>query len=157
MNRSAHGERFVSSIVPKYVRRSLKIDEAIPLLYLRGLSTGDMLPALEQLLGKGVSGVSAPNVTRLKSIWKQEYEQWRKRGATVIAVTNYPLSPLAKIVDLVLLTADFSEHWGGEVVSKRVSELCILESLYINYLILKDGNVLTKLHTANEAVAAHKV
>jgi putative transposase len=78
-DRSDSGERFVSSIVPKYMRRSLKIDEAIPLLYLRGLSTGDMLPALEKLLGEGVSGVSAPNVTRLKSIWKQEYEEWRKR------------------------------------------------------------------------------
>ncbi len=58
-DRSDSGERFVSSIVPKYMRRSLKIDEAIPLLYLRGLSTGDMLPALEKLLGGGISGVSA--------------------------------------------------------------------------------------------------
>lgn len=81
----------------------------------------------------------------------------QQRGAEVVAVTNYPLSPLAKASDLVLLTADFSEHWGGEVVSKRVSELCILESLYINYLILKNGEVLTKLRAANEAVAVHKL
>jgi transposase-like protein len=78
-NRSGNDERFVSSIVPRYMRRSLKIDEAIPLLYLRGLSTGDMLPAMEKLLGEGVSGLSPSNVTRLKSCWKQEYEQWCKR------------------------------------------------------------------------------
>jgi len=60
-------ENFVSSIIPPYMRRSPKIDEVVPLLYLRGLSTGDIFPALSELLGPRVSGLSAANVSRLKS------------------------------------------------------------------------------------------
>lgn len=72
-------ENYSSAIVPKYMRRSLKIDEAIPLLYLKGISTGNMYCALEKLLGDKVSGLSASNVTRLKKCWKEEYDLWRKR------------------------------------------------------------------------------
>jgi hypothetical protein len=68
------GDHFISSIVPPYMRRSLKIDEAIPLLYLRGLSNGDFIPCLQKLLGEGVRGLSPANITRLKSSWKKEYE-----------------------------------------------------------------------------------
>jgi transposase-like protein len=62
------------------MRRSPKIDEVIPLLYLRGLSTGDIYPALSELLGSTVSGLSAANVSRLKSSWEREYSQWQKRS-----------------------------------------------------------------------------
>jgi putative transposase len=78
-NRDGSGENFVSSIVPPYMRRSLKIDEAIPLLYLRGLSTGDILPCLQKLLGESVSGLSPANISRLKSGWEHEYTEWQKR------------------------------------------------------------------------------
>jgi putative transposase len=61
------------------MRRSPKIDEVVPLLYLRGLSTGDMYPVLEKLLGESVSGLSAANISRLKACWHREYEQWRKQ------------------------------------------------------------------------------
>lgn len=77
--RSGDRDKFVSMLVPPYMRRSLKIDEAIPLLYLRGLSTGDFIPCLEKLLGKGVRGLSSANICRLKSVWRQEYDAWRKR------------------------------------------------------------------------------
>ncbi|WP_020197993.1 IS256 family transposase, partial [Vibrio owensii] len=50
-----------------------------PLLYLKGISTGDMLPALESLLGKDAKGLSANSICRLKERWYAEYEQWRKR------------------------------------------------------------------------------
>jgi transposase-like protein len=70
---------FSSSIIPPYMRRSPKIDEVVPLLYLRGLSTGDIFPALEKLLGKETSGLSAANVSRLKTAWEHEYAQWHKR------------------------------------------------------------------------------
>ncbi len=83
-------------------------------------------------------------------------EQARARGATAIAVTNYPLSPLAKAADIVLLTADFAEHLNGEVVSKRVSEQCIFESLYINYLIARNGEALAAQERANQAVEVYK-
>jgi transposase-like protein len=78
-NRADGDENFISRILPPYMRRSPKIDEVVPLLYLRGLSTGDMLPALEKLLGKDASGLSAANVSRLKAAWNKDYEQWQKR------------------------------------------------------------------------------
>lgn len=72
-------DHFISSIIPPYMRRSLRIDEAIPLLYLRGLSNGDFIPCLQKLLGEGVRGLSPANITRLKSGWKRDYEVWRQR------------------------------------------------------------------------------
>lgn len=73
------GERFTSRILPPYMRRSPKVEEALPVLYLRGLSTGDFRPALKGLLGEDVSGLSPANVTRLIGIWEAEWEAWRSR------------------------------------------------------------------------------
>jgi putative transposase len=73
-------DEFSSAIVPKYIRRSLKIEEAIPLLYLRGISTNNMYPALEKLLGPNVSGLSASNVSKLKNCWSGEYRKWKNRS-----------------------------------------------------------------------------
>lgn len=80
--RPGKNDCFISCIIPPYMRRSPKIDEVIPLLYLRGLSTGDIYPALSELLGSAVSGLSATNVSRLKASWEREYEQWQKRSLT---------------------------------------------------------------------------
>jgi putative transposase len=74
------GERFTSRILPPYMRRSPKVEEALPVLYLRGLSTGDFRPALKGLLGEDVSGLSPANVTRLMGIWEAEWEAWRSRS-----------------------------------------------------------------------------
>ncbi len=71
--------RFKSSIVPPYLRRTKNIDELLPVLYLKGISTGDFGEALESILGKGVIGISAQNIVRLKQVWQKEYEQWSKR------------------------------------------------------------------------------
>jgi transposase-like protein len=73
------GERFTSAILPPYMRRSPRLEEALPVLYLRGLSTGDVGPALKVLLGQSARGLSATTVTRLKEVWKEEYRLWRKR------------------------------------------------------------------------------
>lgn len=70
------GDNFHSSIVPRYFRRSLTIDSAVPLLYLKGISTNDMESSLRSLLGNAVEGLSASNVTRLKSIWMDEFREW---------------------------------------------------------------------------------
>lgn len=78
-NRVGTDEQFVSSIIPKYMRRSLRIDEAIPLLYLRGISTGNMEGALSKLFGDNDIDISASTVTRLKDRWKGEYDEWRDR------------------------------------------------------------------------------
>lgn len=78
-DRSRQGIKFNSQLVPPYLKRSKHLDEFIPWLYLKGISTGDMQPALEALLGEGATGLSANTVSRLKQTWEQDYEHWRKR------------------------------------------------------------------------------
>jgi len=70
---------FSSKLVPPYVRKTASLEAAIPWLYLRGISTGDLSEALGALLGKESSGLSATTVVRLKQIWEEEYEHWRRR------------------------------------------------------------------------------
>jgi len=72
-------KRFKSSIIPPYLRRTKNIDELLPVLYLKGISTGDFTEALEAILGKQVIGLSAQTIVRLKQIWEQEYNEWTKR------------------------------------------------------------------------------
>lgn len=76
------GEQFTSQILPPYLRRSPRLDQALPVLYLRGLSTGDFAPALEELLGEAARGFSPTNIVRLKESWEAEYRQWRERDLT---------------------------------------------------------------------------
>ena len=72
--------RFTSEILPPYMRRSPKVAEVLPVLYLRGLSTGDFREALPALLGKeATAGLSPTTITRLTAEWQQEYESFRKR------------------------------------------------------------------------------
>lgn len=78
-DRSGQGIKFNSQLVPPYLKRTRNLEEFIPWLYLKGISTGDMQPALEALLGEGATGLSANTVSRLKQGWEQDYDQWRKR------------------------------------------------------------------------------
>ena len=72
--------RFTSRILPPYMRRSPKIAEVLPVLYLRGLSTGDFREALPSLLGEeATAGLSPTTIARLTAEWQQEYEAFRKR------------------------------------------------------------------------------
>lgn len=73
------GRRFTSRILPRYMRRSPSIDALIPVLYLKGVSTGDFTEALTAILGEGASGLSSANIVRLKEAWQQEYVAWQKR------------------------------------------------------------------------------
>ncbi|GFR90074.1 transposase [Elysia marginata] len=70
---------FRSSMLPPYVRRSKSVDVALPWLYLKGISAGDMKPALSALLGSESKGLSASVINRLKTQWHDDYEQWRRR------------------------------------------------------------------------------
>ena len=72
-------QRFSSAILPPYMRRSPKVAEVLPVLYLRGLSTGDFRPALRSLLGEDAAGLSATNISRLTSAWEEEYRQFQQR------------------------------------------------------------------------------
>jgi putative transposase len=74
-----HRQRFTSHILPPYMRRSPKVAEVLPILYLRGLSTGDFRPAFEALLGKDTAGLSPATITRLTAGWEKEYSDFRRR------------------------------------------------------------------------------
>ena len=71
--------RFSSALLPPYARRTKSLDVLLPLLYLRGLSTGDFQEALSALLGKDAPGLSASTISRLKEMWSDEHARWRKR------------------------------------------------------------------------------
>lgn len=74
------GHRFTSSILPPYLRRVASLDNLIPALYLRGVSTNQMQTALEAILGSNAPGLSAANVVRLKSEWETQRKQWQARS-----------------------------------------------------------------------------
>ncbi len=79
--RSRQGDpvTFHSALVPPYVRKTASLEAAIPWLYLKGISTGEMQGALETLVGPEAKGLSASTVARLKQVWRAEYDSWRQR------------------------------------------------------------------------------
>jgi transposase-like protein len=77
----ADGERihFSSMLLPRYARRTKSLDALLPVLYLRGISTGDMQEALSALLGKDAPNLSPAVLARLKAGWQEEFERWKRR------------------------------------------------------------------------------
>ena len=82
VNDKRKGEKFESSILPPYVRRSPKVESLLPVLYLKGLSTNDFKEALTEFLGEGASGLSSSSIASLKKQWRQEFEQWKRQKIT---------------------------------------------------------------------------
>ena len=79
-NRKANTQvQFASSLVPKYMRRTVTIDVMLPLLYLKGISTNNFKDALSPIFGDDAKNLSANVISRLKSGWYDEYEQWNKQ------------------------------------------------------------------------------
>ena len=78
-DRSGSGILFHSNLLPPYLRRTKSVEDLIPWLYLKGISTGDFSEALSALLGMDAVGLSASTVSRLKETWTQEYEEWNQR------------------------------------------------------------------------------
>src|SRR5690606_10719346 len=72
-------QRFTSEILPPYMRRSPKLAEVLPILYLRGLSTGDFQEALPALLGEDAAGLSPSAISRLVGVWEEECRSFRRR------------------------------------------------------------------------------
>ena len=75
MSIATHG----SSLLPAYARRSPKVNDVLPVLYMRGLSTGDFRPALEQLLGEDAAGLSPSTISRLCKDWAGRGSAARRR------------------------------------------------------------------------------
>jgi DNA-binding MurR/RpiR family transcriptional regulator len=80
----------------------------------------------------------------------------RQRGIRVIAITNFPRSTLARAAGIVLTTAAFQEHVNGEVGAKRLAQLCVLESLYVCYLLRRGGRARASLRESSAALARNK-
>ena len=70
---------FTPSILPRYLRKAKSVEDLLPWLYLKGVSTGDFTEALAALLGPNAKGLSAKTITRLKADWWQDYEAWQNR------------------------------------------------------------------------------
>lgn len=118
-------------------------DPDLELIMCAQLTKDDVLVAISH------SGKSKTVINSVK--------QAKKAGATIIVITNFPISPLAKNADIILLTAAFSTQPDtSEVISKRVAELCIIESLYTNYLLKTGKPALERLYISNNAVSINK-
>ena len=78
-------------------------------------------------------------------------------GAVIITLTNYPVSPLTKKSDIILQTAAFSRYSTGEIISKRITELLIIESLYINFILKKGPAVINILKKSNKIIINNKL
>ena len=70
---------FSSTILPPYLRKTKSMEELIPWLYLKGVSTGDFSDALAALVGRDAPGLSPATISRLKTIWQQDLDQWQAR------------------------------------------------------------------------------
>ncbi|MGH9961042.1 MAG: IS256 family transposase, partial [Pyrinomonadaceae bacterium] len=71
--------RFTSSLLPPYIRRTKTLEELLPWLYLKGISTGGFQEALTALLGREAPGLSASTISRLKAVWQDEHARWSRR------------------------------------------------------------------------------
>lgn len=72
-------QKYLSNILPPYLRKSPKVESLLPILYLKGLSTNDFKSALAEFLGEGTLGLSPASIVKLKTIWEDEFDQWSKR------------------------------------------------------------------------------
>ena len=73
-------EKFSSKLLPAYLRKTSTVEEFLPWLYLKGVSTGGFQEALQSLLGADCPGLSASTITRLKAVWEDEYDEWSRRS-----------------------------------------------------------------------------
>jgi len=79
-DKSKQGIKFNSVLIPPYLKRTESIEELLPVLYLKGISTGDFSEALKSLLGDNAKGLSAGTISRLKQQWQEDHKSWSKRN-----------------------------------------------------------------------------
>lgn len=79
-DKGKQGIKFNSLLIPPYLKRTESIEELLPVLYLKGLSTGDFSEALKSLLGDNAKGLSAGTISRLKLQWQEEHKSWSTRN-----------------------------------------------------------------------------
>jgi transposase-like protein len=79
VNDQRPGVKFTSKILPPYLRRSAKVENLLPILYLKGLSSSDFQSALEEILGSAATGLSPSSIIALKKCWEKDFAIWKKR------------------------------------------------------------------------------
>lgn len=118
---AAEKVRFSSTILPPYLRKAKSIEELLPWLYLKGISTGDFHEALAALLGPNAAGLSSTTISRLKADWWDEYDRWQRRDLSARrfvyiwadGVYFRPRMAEEKQCVLVLIGAD---EWGRKEI-----------------------------------------
>jgi RpiR family transcriptional regulator, carbohydrate utilization regulator len=118
-------------------------DPDLQLVQTLQLEKGDVLIAISY------SGRSKTVVGTVKNA--------KASGAVIITLTNYPVSPLTKKSDIILQTAAFSRYSTGEIISKRITQLLIIESLYINFILSKGPSAIDTLKKSNEIIMNNKL
>jgi len=111
--------RFSSTLLPPYLRRTKSIEELLPWLYLKGISTGDFGEALTALLGPDAGGLTSSTISRLKANWWAEYERWKRRDLSAKRYVYFwgdgvyfkPRMDTDKQCMLVIIGAD---EWGNK-------------------------------------------
>jgi len=111
--------RFSSTLLPPYLRRTKSIEELLPWLYLKGISTGDFGEALAALLGPDAGGLTSSTISRLKADWWAEYERWKRRDLSAKRYVYFwgdgvyfkPRMDADKQCMLVIIGAD---EWGNK-------------------------------------------
>lgn len=137
-DRSGSGIKFNSNLLPPYLKRAKRLDELIPWLYLRGVSTGDFQEALSALVGDQARGLSANTVSRLKANWLDEHKAWQRRDLSQKHYVYWWVDGIYSNVRLddrlcLLVIVGVTEHGRKELVAvedgHRESEASWLEVL----------------------------
>jgi len=136
------GLKFMSTIVPKYLRRTKGMNDFLPLLYLKGISTNDFVETLSPLVGAEAKNLSPGVISRLKSKWEEEYDVWRKRSLKnkhyvyFWADGIHLKARMENSTECVLVIIGVTEQGDKELLAiesgqreSKMSWLCLLESL----------------------------
>ena len=121
-DRSGAGVKFNSALAPPYVRRSARVAAALPWLYLKGISSGDLGEALEVLVGEDAKGLSPAALGRLKAQWSEDYQGWTRRDLTdkqyaywwadgIYTTLRESDDPKLCLLVIIGVTADGAKEW----------------------------------------------
>jgi len=134
--------RFSSSILPKWARRTKSLDALLPILYLRGVSTGDFQEALAALLGKDAPNLSPAVIARLTAEWQADYDAWQSRMHAVRRLLNWVRSQKTAWVELWSLRRRSQATRAGFERGDELKER-------IHDVILQQGGTQPLARTAN--------
>ncbi|ELX07602.1 IS256 family transposase [Acinetobacter baumannii] len=162
-DRSGSGIRFTIALLPPYLKRARSVEELLPWLYLKGISTGDYQEALAALLGENAKGLSANTISRLKERWIDEHREWRQRDLSDKRYAYLWVDGIYSNVRLddrlcLLVVMGVTEHGRKELIAVeegyRESEASWLELL--NGLVARGLTTCPKLAIADGALGFWK-